>query len=126
MLGMTQTTALDPDTIQPLHEVTDEAKLAELAQSMRRDGWTGAPIVVATREWGPDACTGSHRIVAAREAGIDVPAVELADLFAREGHNLNVELADYEAAGLSLYDLLVRIADYLPADVIAEHGIDAH
>ena len=33
--------------IEPLHEVRDADKLAELVASMEADGWTGTPVVVA-------------------------------------------------------------------------------
>lgn len=66
---------MNPFLITPPHEVRDAAKLAQLVESMRRDGWTGRPVVIVdTGTW--QAITGSHRIEAARILGIDVPTVE--------------------------------------------------
>lgn len=129
---MTQTIAEYPASrIATWHEVQDEAKLAALVDSMTRDGWVGAPIVVITEaDADPQAITGSHRVPAAAEAGIAVPAVELADLLAAEGANLEDLIADFEAAGLdredAIHEVVVRLDEHLPTEVIDHYGLDAH
>lgn len=130
---MTQMTSTDAHRIEAPHGATDEAKLDQLTESMRRDGWIGAPVVVVYRDDAdPLAVTGSHRIAAAREVGIDVPTVRLADLLAK--HNTSLSLADliscFEAAGLDRDDATreaaIRATDYLPASVVEHYGLDLH
>lgn len=65
------------------HEIRDRAKLASLAQSMRRHGWNGRRLL------GLEApgsgliylVTGTHRYTAAQETDLDVPLliVEVTD-----------------------------------------------
>lgn len=125
-------TAIEADRIQPLHEVQDEQKLANLVESMSADGWVGAPIVVVPGQdfgWGsgdPCAITGSHRIAAARIAGIDVEVIEIDELLAEQGTNL-AELDDmYGDPNGDHYEAITRLTDHLPADVVERYGLDAH
>lgn len=63
--------------IQAMHEITDEAKVEAIAESIARDGWTGYPLLVVTN--GSDgyiALTGTHRIAAAERVGIE-PDIEI-------------------------------------------------
>lgn len=123
--------ALNPDRVEPPHEVMDEDYAAQLAASMGRDGWQGAPIVIVERDGGdPLAVTGSHRIAAARVAGILVPVVYLADITAAHG----IDLADL-VAGADAYDMdedlaicqaAYTAANLLPADVADHYGLDLH
>lgn len=58
--------------IIPLHEVTDEAKVEAIAESMRKNGWFGRPILVEDEDASEtQAFTGTHRIAAAKHAGIE-------------------------------------------------------
>lgn len=128
---MTQMTTTDAHRIEAPHDAHDEARLNQLTESMRRDGWVGAPVVVIDREDAdPLAVTGSHRIAAAREAGIDVPTVTLADLMAEHGASLADLIGDFEAAGLdhddAAYEAAIRATDYLPASVVEHYGLDLH
>jgi ParB-like chromosome segregation protein Spo0J len=129
-----QTSYLDPARIQPWHEPDDEDKLTALADSMRTDGWVGAPIVtIAARDYGwgagnPVAITGSHRIPAAAKAGVEVPAVDLDDLLRAHGSSL-AEVD--EQTGTNPDDerheeAVTRLDYFLPADVIEHYGLDAH
>lgn len=127
-MTLTETTT-DPNRIAPLHDAEDEAKLADLVESMAANGWVGAPVVVITTEDGdPQAITGSHRIAAAREVGIDVPTVDVADLLAAHGRDLAGLVAEFEAAGFDLpwYGVVARLSELLPADVLGYYGLDAH
>lgn len=128
---MTQIATHDPHRIEPPHFPEDDDKLAQLTESMRRDGWIGAEVVVIDRDDAdPWAITGSHRIAAAREAGVDVPTIRLADLFAEHGASLADLIADYEAAGFhrddAAHEVAIRATDYLPANVIDHYGLDPH
>lgn len=128
---MTQMTSANAHHIEAPHDASNDAKLEQLVESMRRDGWVGAPVVVVDREDAdPLAVTGSHRIAAAREAGIDVPIVPLADLLAESGANLTEMVADYEAAGLdsddATFEAAVRAVEHLPVDVVEHYGLDMH
>lgn len=124
----------DADRIQPLHEVMDADKLAELTASMSSHGWQGASVVViagADHGWGPtDPCavTGSHRIAAARAAGIDVPTVELDDLLREHGTTLDEMCAEHcdGADDETHYEALRQLDTVLPAEVIEFYGLDAH
>ena len=128
---MTETTSLNPRHIQTWNEVTDEDKYDTLVASMQVDGWIGAPVIIINDPDGdPTAITGSHRIHAAREAGIDIPAIDLADLLAEHGANLDILIGEYEDAGLhrddAIYEVATRIDDHLPTDIAEYYGIDAH
>ena len=117
----------NPSTVEALHEVVDGDKYQALVESMKTNGWAGAPIVIVEREDAiPLAITGSHRLVAAEFVGIDVPTVELRDLFAAEGIDYDAAIGEYLEAGFPLYDAIVRITDELPADLIEYYGLDAH
>ncbi len=61
-------------TITPLHAVTDDNKVADIADSMRKQGWVGRPILVLSSG---HALTGTHRIAAAELAGIDPDVYEI-------------------------------------------------
>jgi|AntRauTorcE11898_2_1112593.scaffolds.fasta_scaffold08831_2 hypothetical protein len=66
--------------ITPLHAVTDTNKLATIADDMKKNGWTGNPVLIDDDESNePKALTGSHRIAAAAIAGIDVEHYSLAE-----------------------------------------------
>lgn len=121
----------DAHRIQPLHDVEDEAKLESLIESMRVNGWQGAPVVVVEREDSdPLAATGSHRVAAAREVGIEVPTINAAELLAEHGGDFAALVGEFETAGLDRegaeYEAIIRIVDYLPADVAEHYGLDAH
>jgi hypothetical protein len=110
--------------VDPRHEVRDAEQLAELIASIRKNGWTGAPVVVH----GATAFTGAHRIAAIealRGEGveIDIPTVDIADV-------CNVCDVDWEAHceewdGLT-YDRDRMIADKLPAEIVEYYGLDLH
>ena len=98
----------------------DEDRVTEIADSMRANGWQGAPLVVL-----PDyarAYSGTHRLAAAEQADLDeVPAVDLAALFAACDLDL-AGICDTEDLGL-LSDR-PEILAHLPADVLAVYGLD--
>lgn len=124
---------LDPNRIRPWHEPHDEAKLNTLIESMRTNGWTGAPVVtIAGRDFGwgagdPQAITGSHRIAAARQAGIDVHAVDLDDLLRAIGTSLAEVDAYFGVRGDDErhYKAVVRLDQVLPRGIIDHYGLDA-
>ena len=103
----------------PPHDATDADKLTALVESMEGHGWIGAPLLVD----GEQALTGSHRIAAAARTNVvEIPRVEVRDLCA--AHDLDwdtllIEQGDWYWAGIEL-------ADLLPADVVAELGLDLH
>jgi len=102
--------------VSPVHSATDRARLADLAASMRGDGWQGRPLLVYVDHTGEyQALTGSHRLAAAKLAGLDeVPVVVLAaDVCARA-----IELAADEYGG----DLLDCIEDDGRERVLREAG----
>lgn len=128
---MTQMVSTAAECIEPPHAAEDEAKLERLTNAMRRDGWVGAPIVIVERQDAdPLAVTGSHRIEAARAAGIDVPAVLLADLFAEQGASLAGLIDEFQAAGFdedsAINEATIRALDILPVDVTEHYGLDLH
>ena len=67
---------LDPNSIRPINEITDQSLYEYLVEQFSENGYSGRPVVVLDNQnEGYLALTGSHRIFAAREAGVDVPAV---------------------------------------------------
>ena len=68
---------VDANSLIPYHGVVDQEKFEALVESMRVEGWVGAPLVKF------DDCllTGSHRYAAARELELNVPVVDLFDVF---------------------------------------------
>lgn len=124
---MTETNYVDPNAVRTWHEAWDAAKLATLIDSMRTQGWTGAPVVVIPREGcDPVAITGSHRITAAREVGIDVPTVNLDDLLAAEDTSLAQLDEEYGDIDGDHYEAIVRLDYHLSAEVVEIYGLDAH
>lgn len=91
----------------------DQDHVDEIADSMRRNGWQGAPLVVL-----PDyavSYTGTHRLRAAQNAELDeVPAVDLADLFTACGLDL-AEICDEHDLGL--LSNRTEIISHLPEDI---------
>ena len=85
----------------------------EIADSMRRNGWQGAPLVVL-----PDygiSYTGTHRLRAAEAAELDeVPAVTLDSLFTAAGLDL-AALCDERDLGLTSDRM--EIVELLPEDI---------
>ena len=109
--------------LNPLHDVTDPAKVASLAADMAERGWQGPPLVVD----GENALTGTHRIAAVRALRntegirVAIPRVEIADLCAAYGlvwAALRDQYGDSYWAAAALRDLLPReVVDYLGIDV---------
>ncbi len=65
---MNTTMTIDPEQIEPLHEVRRPALVHDLASDMSENGWQGRPLLVIERESGYVAWTGTHRIAAAKRA----------------------------------------------------------
>lgn len=103
-------------TIETRHEVRDRAKVAAIAESLERDGWVGAPVVVYDSGV-LTAVTGTHRLAACEIAGIQAPTITLAEIFAECG----LDLAEIEND--CDYDI-AQIVNYLPADVAGRYGIE--
>lgn len=68
---------IEPELIEPPHEVRDRAKLARLIDAMNADErWTHRPLLaIEDPVYGYVALTGSHRIAAAREVWAEIPVV---------------------------------------------------
>lgn len=115
--------------VEYLHGVTDGDKYAALVESMTRNGWVGAPIVIVDRSdycMIPLAITGSHRLAAAESIDYDPPMIDLVDLFAATGLDYDATLAAYLDCGFDLYDAIIRAAAALPVHIIDYYGLDAH
>ena len=104
------------------HEADDDAKLKNLTDSMIRHGWVGPPLV----KWGEyDLITGAHRYTVARELGLDVPTVDLEDLFAEAGY-------DFETCWIMTGSpawgdpAVVELVNMLPEAIRTAYGIDLH
>ncbi|MEU9761728.1 ParB/Srx family N-terminal domain-containing protein [Streptomyces sp. NPDC047987] len=91
----------------------DQAHIDEIADSMRRNGWQGAPLVVL-----PDyavSYSGTHRLRAAEAAELDeVPAVTLHDLFEACDLDLNAICDEHDFGFVSNREEIVA---HLPEDV---------
>jgi hypothetical protein len=115
--------------LTPLHEITDWGKALDLAASIEDRGWQGAPLVVD----GDQLLTGTHRYAACQVLGLlddEIPTVEIAEVFAAAGLDLEAELAENGFADpwANLSDLLVvereRCGYGLPAAIREQYGID--
>jgi ParB-like chromosome segregation protein Spo0J len=80
-----EVTDWDPADLIPQHGIDRPADLEQIAASMNASGWLGAPLVIDNGL----LLTGHHRTEAARSAGLNVPCVEAADLFAAAGVDLD-------------------------------------
>lgn len=131
-LGMTITEhRMNPDHLEPAHEVRSEAYAAELAESMRANGWQGAPVVIVERDGAdPLAVTGSHRIAAARAADILIPIVYLADITDAHGIDLAGLIEGAPAfefdTDLAVFQAAYTAAELLPTEVETAYGLDLH
>jgi hypothetical protein len=106
----------DPVHLIPIHDVDRPDDLAALTGAMQTSGWDGPPVVVHSGT----GLTGVHRIHAARAAGIQVPTVQAAELFAAAGVGFDacIDVYDLEPALEALYDRL-------PAEVREVYGMQA-
>lgn len=68
---------------------TDEAKVAELAESMKQNGWQGAPILVCNM----GLVTGSHRLAAL--AKLDVEGFDGEALYTDVAEDVTDEINAY-------------------------------
>lgn len=109
----------------PYHEVQDSAKLQSLIESMKRNGWTGEPLV----EHQGYLLNGSHRFAAACEVLKDnyqfkPQVVSLEDI---------VDLSDVAFEDIDLVQegynwqlgVTELIRDY-DASLIDQYGLDIH
>ena len=96
---------MNTNKIIALHEVKDQALLAELVESMNNEGWTGRPVLVIPCGDMAYAMTGSHRLAAAKITETDVPV-----------HELDEEMIE---GFCSQYD--VTIDDILNSDAMIEY-----
>ena len=116
---------VDPYDVDPVNDITDEAKIKYLVEEFEKNGYRGRPVVALGSESEQSiALTGSHRILAAREAGIEIPVVYIAydennpliqDLTDAQGDDERAQVAAelYEEGTISkpVYDLIVREED---------------
>lgn len=107
----------------PYHEVRDAEHLRALIDSIAANGWQGAPLVVMDRV---NLMTGSHRYAATQALGWDdddVPTIELADIFADAGLDLDATMAIEDCDGVDSANL-AHVTNALPAAVREQYGID--
>lgn len=116
---------VDPYDVDPVNDITDEAKIKYLVEEFEKNGYRGRPVVALGSESEQSiALTGSHRILAAREAGIEIPVVYIEydennpliqDLTDAQGDDERAQFAAelYEEGTISkpVYDLIVREED---------------
>lgn len=109
--------------VDPLHEVTDQWKVAILVRDMAAHGWRGAPIVVA----GEQALTGTHRLAAVdvllctESVEIPIPRIEIRDLCELYGIDWDVLL---DENGDVTYRAAAELRSLLPRDVVEYLGYD--
>lgn len=116
---------VDPYDVDPVNDITDEAKIKYLVEEFEKNGYRGRPVVALGSESEQSiALTGSHRILAAREAGIEIPVVYIEydennpliqSLADAQGDDERAQVAAelYEEGTISkpVYDLIVREED---------------
>lgn len=109
--------------MEMLHEVRDEAKLAELVASIERDGWQGAPLVAD----GEQLLTGTHRYAACKALGMadyEIPTIDVRDLFAEAGLDFDATYAEND--GGDWMQSMIWTLEALPQATRDEYGIDLH
>lgn len=102
------------------HDIQDEGKLQALIESMSANGWQGAPLV----KWGEvDLITGTHRYHAAKEADIEIPVIDLEDVFAEAGLDFQAVWEECGEPAYGEYGLTEMLYE-LPESVREAYGID--
>ena len=92
-------------------------KVNEIIESIKNNGWQGAPIVV----WGDVLITGNHRYAACVAIDADPEVITLEEVFEEDGINFDEAHAEanYPAAGEDLSELLNNLSD----EIIAKYDI---
>ena len=110
-----------------LHEVGDWGKVAQIAASIRAEGWLEDTFLILD---GEQLLTGTHRYAAAREAGLseaEIPTVQLAEVLSEYGLDLNECLAEVEAERPGtprLVAVAIVVNDYLTEQERQPWGLD--
>ena len=106
--------------MQTLHEVTDEAKVAQIAESIECDGWQGADLVAD----GELLLTGVHRYAAMRqldrEQELDRYITDIRDLIADYDEQIDSLMAD----DWEWEEALEKVLDGMNAETREAYGID--
>ncbi len=135
-LGGTEVFYLDPTEPVRANRVVNPRCYRELVKAFRTGRWDGPPVVVLSRDGydppaAPLAITGSHRLAAADEADLEVPCVDLADLFAERGLNLDDLLDEwipdddrFEYNDDAMYRAIARVLNRLSMWQISHYGIN--
>lgn len=104
--------------LQPYHDVQDQDKFEALVLSMSVSGWVGAPLV----KFEECLLTGGHRYAAARHIGLDVPVVDLFDVFCVDQDEVIDLIQDLDF----WQGEVTRLAIEDNAEIAAELGMDIH
>jgi hypothetical protein len=131
--GDVQVFHIDPAEPVRANRVVNWLFYDNLVAALTRHGWDGPPLVVLTRDHcepplPPLAVTGSHRLAAAEKARVEVPCVELADLYQTRGLNLDELLDEWIPEGHSysdfaVYQAISRVLDRLPIWMVRHYDI---
>jgi hypothetical protein len=107
-------------TLKP-NGIEDGDKLRQIIESMRTNGWQGAPIVI----WGDIQITGSHRAVAALETGTEAEVISFEEVFEEDGADFEGFYTEYlERNTGNVYSDLDHYVDYLSPSIINKYDID--
>jgi ParB-like nuclease domain len=103
----------------PYHAAFESEKLAQLVESMKANGWVGAPLVY----FDDQLMTGSHRYRAAELAGLEtIPCVKYSDVFCVDAADVDNVVRNHDDWVVELTALALgsdpKVAEYL--------GMDAH
>lgn len=100
------------------NEAYDTERLNILISSMEINGWMGAPLV----SWCDFLITGSHRYAAAQAVGIEVPTIEIDEVYAEAGLNFSELHAE---AGYPTIDEITGsgMFERLPEWIIEKYGV---
>lgn len=104
--------------MNPYHTPDDAQKVSDIAESMERDGWIGAPLVAD----GEQLLTGAHRYHAAYRVldwtDAQIPVIDVREIFEAHGLSYDALLEDEDG------DVVYTITHYLPQSARDEYGID--
>lgn len=109
---------VSPATLESYHGIQDRAKFESLVNAMTINGWIGSPLV----KFEDSLLTGCHRYFAAREVGIDIPVVDLFDVFCVDQDEVIDLVQDLDFWQVEV----TRLAIEDNAEIAAELGMDIH
>lgn len=95
----------------------DDNKVKAIAESIKVNGWVGAPMVV----WGDFIITGNHRYAACQMVDYEPETITLEEVFEEDGLDFGAAhaAADFCTPDWALDQLLMQLSD----EIVEKYGI---